>query len=199
LALTTQYDLECHQLDVKTTFLNGYIEENIYMYIPEGLPTNPKLVCKLIKSLYGLKESSRAWYIRFDAYLILQGYRRLESDANTYIKKDNNDGFTIITVYVDGCLIINNKPSLIQLIKNILQQEFDMSDEGEIHYTLGNAIVRNRQKDWTIIHQQKYLTNKLQEFHMLNCNPLSTPMQSGIHLSQGDSQISPEEEPYPYS
>jgi len=62
LALATQYDLECHQIDVKTTFLNGYIEEeeDIYMYISEGLPANPNLVCKLIKSLYGLKQSPRA-------------------------------------------------------------------------------------------------------------------------------------------
>jgi len=83
---------------------------------------------------------------------------------------DNNNGFTIITIYVDDCLVITNKPSLIQLIKNILQQEFDIPDEREIHYTLGNTIVRNRPESWTIIHQQKYLTNKLQEFDLLNCN-----------------------------
>jgi hypothetical protein len=104
LALATQYDLEIHQLDVKTAFLNEHIEKDIYMSIPEGLPSNPDLVCKLVKSLYGLKQSSRAWYMRFDTYLILQGYQRLEADANIYIKRESDDGFTIITVYVDDVL-----------------------------------------------------------------------------------------------
>jgi len=132
LALATKYDLECHQLDVKTTFLNGNIEEDIYMYIPEGLLANPKLVCKLIKSLYGLKQSSTTWYIHFDAYLIVQGYHQLEANANIYIKNESDNGFTIIIVYVDDFLVISNKPFLIQFIKSILQQEFEMSDEGQI-------------------------------------------------------------------
>jgi len=62
-----------------------------------------------------------------------------------------------------------------------------MTDEGELHYTLGNTIIRNRQEGWIMIHQQKYLLNKLLEFNMLNCNPISTPMQPGLRLSKEDT------------
>ena len=115
LALATQYNFEIHQLDVKTTFLNGNLDEEIYMSLPDGLPTpsNPQLVCKLAKSLYGLKQSSRAWYQRLDSYLLLQGYTRLESDADIYIKRENDQGFIILIVYVDDCIVVSNKAALI--------------------------------------------------------------------------------------
>jgi hypothetical protein len=75
--------------------------------------------------------------------LTLQGFTRLKSDANIYIKREKDEGFTILTVYVDDCIIVSNNTTLIQQVKDILQHEFDMFDEGEIHYTLGNAITRN--------------------------------------------------------
>jgi len=86
------------------------------MDILEGLSclSNTNLVCKLKKSLYGLKQSSRAWYQRLDQYLLLHGYQRLDSDANIYIKRTSNNSFTIITVYVDDCILISNKIELIQ-------------------------------------------------------------------------------------
>jgi hypothetical protein len=77
------------QLDVKTTFLNGFLEEDIYMTILEGLstPTNPKTIYELFKSLYGLKQSLWAWYQCLDNHLVFQGFQRLESNVNIYIKK----------------------------------------------------------------------------------------------------------------
>jgi hypothetical protein len=77
--------------------------------------------------------------------LILQGFQKLESDVNIYIKK-LDVGFVILTVYVDDCILINNTLPLIEQIKFILQQEFKMLDDGEIHYTLGNAILHNHQE-----------------------------------------------------
>ena len=122
----------------------------------------------------------------------------MELDANTYIKREPDHGFTILIVYVDDCIIVSTHVHLIQQVKDILHKKFDMSDEREIHYIFGNAIIRNQIQGWIILHQQKYLTNKLQEFNMLNCNPLSTPMQSGIRLSK-DTNLPGPEEPYPYS
>jgi len=75
--------------------------------------------------------------------LTLQGFTRLKSDANIYIKREKDEGFTILTVYVDDCIIVGNNTTLIQQVKDILQHKFNMFDEGEIHYTLGNAITRN--------------------------------------------------------
>ena len=103
-----------------------------------------------------------------------------------YIRRENDQGFTILIVYVDDCIVVSNKVALIQQIKDIMQQEFDMSDEGKIHYNIGNAIIKNRQEGWLNLHQQNYLTSKLQEFSMLNCKHLSTPMQLGVSLSKED-------------
>jgi hypothetical protein len=83
--------------------------------------------------------------------LILQGFQRLESDLNIYIKK-LNVGFFILIIYVDDCILINNTLTLIEQIKFLLQEEFNMLDGGEIHYTLGNAIFRNNQEGRTILH-----------------------------------------------
>lgn len=186
MALATQYNLELHQLDVQTEFLYGHLEEEIYMQIPDGLlPTpNPHLVCKLLKSLYGLKQSSRAWYTRLDQYLISQGYTRLEADASIYIKRDTSSGFIILAVYVDDCILASNKLSLIQDLKSTLHNQFEMTDDGELHYTLGNAIIRNRQEGCLIMHQEKYLLSKLKEYNMLTCNSLPTPMSPGLRLSK---------------
>lgn len=113
----------------------------------EGLPIpfNPQIVCKILKSLYGLKQFSKAWCQCLDNYLILQGFQRLESDVNIYIKK-LNVGFVILTINVDDCIFISNTLTLIEQIKFILQQEFNMSDDGKNHYTLGNAILCNHQE-----------------------------------------------------
>ena len=163
------------------------------MSLPEGVIAPSNMVCKLIKSLYGLKQSSRAWYMCFDTYLLQQGFSRLEADANIYVKHDNDDGFTILTVYVDDCILISNHISLIHKIKAILHTTFEMIDEGEINYILGNSIIRNRHEGWTILHQQKYLLDKFAEYHMSNCNSIRTPMQCGIKLSKDDSPSTTEE------
>lgn len=204
LAIATQYNLELHQLDVKTAFLDGHLEEDIYMQIPEGLhpPPAPNIICKLLKSLYGLKQSSRAWYLRLDQYLISQGFTRLEADASIYIKRDESSGFIILTVYVDDCILTSNKLSLIKDLKLSLHSQFEMTDDGELHYTLGNAIIRNRQERWLIIHQQQYIKSKLILYNMLNCNPLPTPMSPGIRLSKDTPDDEPDVEtlsPFPYS
>jgi len=84
--------------------------------------------------------------MHFGTYLIQQGSLRLEDDANIYIKRDNDDGFIILIVYVDDCILISNHLSLIHKIIEILHIAFEMTDEGEIHYILENSIVRNRQE-----------------------------------------------------
>jgi hypothetical protein len=136
-----------HQLDVKKTLLNNFLNEDIYMFMLEGLPIppNPQIKCKILKSLYGFKKKSTTWCQCFKNYLILQGFQRLESKVYIYIKK-LDFGFVVLTVYVDDCIFISNTLTLIEQIKFILQQEFNMSNDGEIHYTLSNAILYNHQE-----------------------------------------------------
>jgi hypothetical protein len=144
LALATQYDLEVHQLDVKMTFLNCYIDEEIYMEILKGLHTsnNSNMVCKLLKPLYGLKQSLQAWYHRLDSYLPSKSFKRIEADSNLF-KHQHHGGFQILVVYVNDYVLINNSLAWITDFKTILIVEFDMTDEGYIHYCLGNQIIRN--------------------------------------------------------
>ena len=108
LALVALLSLELEQLDVKTTFLHGDLDEEIYMEQPEGFVQHQKggLVCKLKKSLYGLKQSSRQWYKKFDSFMVSQGYTRSEYDLCLYFER-LNDIFIILVLYADDMIIVS--------------------------------------------------------------------------------------------
>jgi len=108
LSLSAVFDLELHQMDVKTAFLNGDLREEIYMTQPEGFVTKGKehLVCKLRKSLYGLKQAPRSWYDKIDSYLTSTGFRRINSDHGLYIIR-TTDTLTIIVLYVDDLILVS--------------------------------------------------------------------------------------------
>ncbi|KAM0994907.1 hypothetical protein PS2_010398 [Malus domestica] len=107
LALVAQYDLELVQLDVKTAFLHGDLKEEIYMCQPDGYIVKGKenLFCKLKKSLYGLKQSPRQWYLRFDKFMSGQNYSRSQYDHCVYFKKLQDVSFIYLLIYVDDMLI----------------------------------------------------------------------------------------------
>jgi len=114
------FDLHLEQLDVKTAFLYGELEEEIYMLQPEGFAETGKenLVCRLNKSLYGLKQAPRCWYKRFYSFIISLGYNRLSSDHCTYYKKfEKNDVFIILLLYVDDMLVIGPNKDRVQELK----------------------------------------------------------------------------------
>jgi len=117
LAMCVIFDLHLEQLDVKTAFLHGKLEEEIYMLQPEGFAETDKenLVCRLNKSLYGLKQAPRYWYKRFDSFIISLGYTRLSSDHCTYYKRfEENDVFIILLLYVDDMLVIGPNKDRVQ-------------------------------------------------------------------------------------
>ncbi|RDX85720.1 hypothetical protein CR513_33050, partial [Mucuna pruriens] len=105
LAMCAVFDLHLEQLDVKTAFLHGELEEEIYMLQPEGFKTQENLVCRLTKSLYGLKQAPICWYKRFDSFIISLGYNRLSSDHCTYYNRFGNTDFVILLLYVDDMLV----------------------------------------------------------------------------------------------
>ena len=124
-------------MDVKTTFLNGEIEEEVYIEQPQGFETHEKEshVCRLKKAIYGLKQAPRAWYSRIDSYLLSLGFTKSEADPNLYQKVE--DGQVIILVlYVDDLFLTGNE-KLIEQCKKELTSEFEMKDLGLIHYFLG--------------------------------------------------------------
>ena len=124
-------------MDVKTAFLNGKIEEEVYIEQLEGFYTRDRKshVCKLKKALYGLKQALRAWYERIDNYLTKLGYSKNEVDPNLYFKIDGDD-MIILVLYVDDLLIIGEE-HLIKKCKQELTTEFETKDLGLLHYFLG--------------------------------------------------------------
>ncbi|KZV49059.1 hypothetical protein F511_11010 [Dorcoceras hygrometricum] len=109
LAIAALRNYSVHQMDVKTAFLNGDLEEEIYMEQPEGFsaPGQENKVCKLVKSLYGLKQAPKQWHEKFDKSMIDSGFKVNECDRCVYIK-DSEDGYVILCIYVDDMLIIGS-------------------------------------------------------------------------------------------
>lgn len=194
LAMCATLDLHLEQLDVKTAFLHGDLEEEIYMLQPEGFAEKGKenLVCRLIKSLYGLKQAPRCWYKRFDSFIMSLEYNRLSADHCTYYKRfeDDND-FIILLLYVDDMLIAGPNKGRIQELKAQLAREFEMKDLGPANKILGMQIHRdkNNRKIW--LSQENYLNKILRRFNMQDCKPISTPLPVNFKLS---SSMSPSNE-----
>jgi hypothetical protein len=194
LAIGTILDLEIHQMDVKTAFLNGELEEEIYMQQPEGLEkgSSNKLVCKLNKAIYGLKQAPRAWYQKINAYLLKSGFSRTNTDHSVYIL-NSKESKVIISIYVDDLLLLSNNLSKLEEVKRELANAFDMKDLGQVHYLLGIQITRNRQTRTTQLSQTKYLQGILERFSMQDCKPLSTPQDVNSKLSKAMEPLTKEE------
>ena len=176
LAIVNQLDLELHQMDVSTAFLNGKMKENIYMSQPEGYIQEGKenMVCKLNKSIYGLKQASRCWYDTLDNFLKESKYKQCTADSCIYMKRVGGQ-YMCIAVYVDDILIASNCIAMLQDEKNLLQECFNTKDLGEAHYCLGIQIQRNREQKQMFLHQTKYLNSLLIKYGMSNCKSISTP------------------------
>ena len=191
LALVAQYDLELVQLDVKTAFLHGDLEEEIYMTQPDGFKVADKenWVCKLTKSLYGLKQSPRQWYKRFDQFMKGQRYTRSKFDHCVYFQKLQEGSFIYLLLYVDDMLIASKSKVEIERLKTQLNLEFEMKDLGEAKKILGMEIWRDRAHDRVSLSQKQYLKKVLQQFGMNEqTKPVSTPLASHFKLS---AQLSP--------
>jgi hypothetical protein len=134
-------------MDVKTTFLYGDLEEEIFMKQPEGYAVKGKkeLVCKLKKSLYGLKQSPRMWYQKFDTYMLGLGFTRSKEDHCVYSKLIG-DHLIYLFLYVDDMLLIGNNKEIIQDVKTQLSSKFNMKDLGASNFILGMEIKRDQKR-----------------------------------------------------
>ena len=148
LGMAASLNLEIEQLDVKTAFLHGDLEEEIYMEQPQGFKEKKKehLVCKLRKSLYGLKQAPRQWYKKFDAFMVDHGYSRTTSDHCVFVKNFSDGTFIILLLYVDDMLIVGQDVSKIKELKLELGRSFAMKDLGSAKLILGMRIVRDRKQ-----------------------------------------------------
>ena len=134
-------------MDVKLAFLNGNLEEDMYMIQPEGFvdPNNARKICKLKKSIYGLKQASRSWNIHFDEVVKGFGFCQIEEEPCVY-KKESGSVVVFLILYVDDILLIGNDIPMLQSVKTSLNNSFSIKDLGEVAYILVIKIYRDRSK-----------------------------------------------------
>ena len=144
LALPTQKGWKIYRLDVKSAFLNGYLEEEIFVEQPEEFAVKGKedKVYQLKKALYGLKQAPRAWYNRINAHLLGLGFKKSQSESTLYIRKINV-GRLIISLYIDDLLVTGSNQYLMDKFKDEMEEVFEMTDLGDMSYFLGMEVHQN--------------------------------------------------------
>eukprot|EP00253_Pinus_taeda_P032853 PITA_32853 len=174
ISLAAQMGWEIHQMDVKMAFLNGVIEEEVYIEQPEGFETHEKKshVCRLKKALSGQKQAPRAWYARIDGYLQKTRFVKSDADPNLYYLVVENEPVTLV-LYVDD-LFLTGTSRLIEDYKKNLATKFDMKDLGRMHYFLGLEVWQ--QKGEIFLGQGRYATKIMKRFRMGDCRSMATPM-----------------------
>ena len=172
-----------HQMDVVTAFLNGELSEDIYMSQPEGFISPGNLVCKLKRSLYGLKQSPRCWNTVLDTYLKSLGFHQSSADSCVYVRNHDNEQ-TLLAVYVDDIVLLSDSEKSMHDIKSALNQRFKMKDLGQLQYVLGISVTTR--DDSLKLSQPQYVSQMLSKYGMTNCNPCSTPMATDVKLVKND-------------
>ena len=144
IALACVFNLEIHQMDVKTTFLNGELEEEIYMSQPEGFVElgKEKKVCKLVKFLNGLKQAPKQWHKKFDQVVLSYGFQINNIDKCVYVKQFDDSEYVILCLYVEDILIFGSNMQFINDVKSFLSRNFDMKDLGPVNVILGIMLIK---------------------------------------------------------
>ena len=175
LSLDASHGLIVYQMDVKTAFLNGELDEEIYMDRPDGFVVDGQegKVCKLLKSLYGLKQAPKQWHEKFDQTLTSAGFVVNEADKCVYYRHGGGEG-VIFCLYVDDILIFGKTMIVIEQVKSFLSQSFDMKDLGEANVILKIKLLRDENGGITLL-QSHYVEKVLSRFGYSGCTPLPTP------------------------
>ena len=171
-----------HQLDVKNAFLHGDLLEEVYMEIPPGFGTKRTVgkVCRLKKSLYGLKQSPRAWFDRFRKAMVGMGYQQTNADHTVFLRR-RGAHTTMLAVYVDDMIITGDDESEIAQLKVRLGKEFEVKDLGQLRYFLGIEVACA--PEGIVLSQRKYVLDLLTETGMLGCKPAVSPIDVKIKIS----------------
>ena len=203
LTIAAALDWEIHQMDVKTAFLHGELEEDVYVYQPEGYVVKGKenLVWKLHKSLYGLKQAPRVWHFTLAKFLVASGFKQLKKDRCVFVKLSDGD-VCYVSAYVDDLLIIGNNMSVVNEFKRQISAQFTMKDLGEVKYILGWHIHRDRANRTIFINQEKYMEKILERYGQTETRGCHIPMQANTILKESDRPADPADvalmQQYPY-
>lgn len=186
IGLAAKYGLKIHQMDAVTAFLQGDIDEEIYMSFPPGYENENK-VCKLNKSIYGLKQASRQWNKKLNTALLEIGMKRSNIDPCVYYRILNKTDILFITVYVDDILYFFNNEDTSTMIKEKLKEKFYMKDLGTAKHCIGLRISQEKY-DEISIDQSLYIQMILTRFGMNNCKPMWTPTDANVKLKKSENQ-----------
>ncbi|XP_070043924.1 retrovirus-related Pol polyprotein from transposon RE1 isoform X2 [Nicotiana tomentosiformis] len=185
IAVKRGWDL--YQLDVNNAFLHGDLHEEVYIEVPKGLMVpNGNLVCKLRKSLYGLKQASRQWYDKLTESLHSRGFKHSASDYSLFYKKQGTSA-VFVAVYVDDVIITGTNLEEIKELKAFLHNQFKIKDLGKLHYFLGLEMLYKA--DGVLVCQRKFTMDLLKEYDCLTYSPVSSPLDSTIKLRSEDGAL----------
>ena len=186
LAYASIMNFKLYQMDVKSAFLNGLIQEEVYVEQPPGfeISDKPNHVYKLQKALYGLKQAPRAWYERLSNFLLEKEFSRGKVDTTLFIKRKHND-ILLVQIYVDDIIFGSTNDSLCKEFSLDMQSEFEMSMMGELKYFLGLQIKQTQ--EGIFINQSKYCKELIKRFGMDSAKHMSTPMSTNCYLDKDES------------
>ena len=181
--MAVNFDWELQQYDVKNAFLHGELEEEIYMTIPPWFNgSDGNEVCRLKKTLYGLKQSPCAWFERFAKVMIANGYKQSQGDHTLFIKHSISGGVTTLIVYVDDIIVTGNDEKEKNTLKQCLAKEFEIKDLRKLKYFLGIEVAQSKQG--VFISQQKYVIDLPRNTCMMASKPVATPIEQNHRLSE---------------
>ncbi|KAI3735591.1 hypothetical protein L6452_15098 [Arctium lappa] len=186
LAYAVYKDFIVYQMDVKSAFLNGKLNEEVYVEQPPGFydPKHPNYVYKLDKALYGLKQAPRAWYDTLSSFLISENFERGKIDNTLFFRKIKGH-IILVQIYVDDIIFGSTNPSLCTRFAERMKKEYKMSMMGELTYFLGLQI---KQSDkGTFINQGKYVKDMLKKFDLNQASAMKTPMAPPLTLNKDPS------------
>lgn len=191
LALSAIKGWHMAQLDVNNAFLHGDLEEEVFMQLPPGFkPTDGSLplrpVCRLRKSIYGLKQASRQWYSMLSTALLDAGFVHSTADFSLFLKHHESH-FMAVLVYVDDLVIIGDDLHDIDSFKVTLDTRFKLKDLGDLKFFLGLEVARS--KEGIVLHQHRYTLELLKESGFLACKPCSTPMDANIKIAKDSGEL----------
>ncbi|GJR58134.1 retrovirus-related pol polyprotein from transposon TNT 1-94 [Tanacetum coccineum] len=183
LAYACALDFKLFQMDVKSAFLNGFINEEVYVAQPPGFIdfAKPNHVYRLKKALYGLKQAPKAWYDRLKAFLIKHDYTMGMVD-NTLFTKKKDPNLIIVQIYVDDIIFGSTCQEMCDDFAKIMHDEFEMSMMGELNFFLGLQI--KQLEDGIFFNQSKYIKEMLKKFRLEDSKPMKTPISTETKLTK---------------
>ena len=189
ISLAAQKSWVIYQLDVKSAFLHGKINEEVFVDQPPGYEQkgHESKVYQLKKALYGLKQAPRAWYSRIEAYFIKEGFTKCPYEHTLFIKTAGGGKILIVCLYVDDLIFTGNDQLMFELLKKSMMIEFDMTDLGRMRYFLGIEVLQRT--DDIFISQRKYAREVLERFNMNQCNSVHNPVVPGFKLTKDEEGV----------